>query len=1222
MFRTSLALLCLVAIGSGALFAQTPPYGGYANSQYSSGTSASDYIQSFWLKQGTTDLISNPNTGPSASPWNTFYSAITPANLSPGTQYTLELLMTASYAEYNKAWIDYNNDGAFDNTTEVLNTTPVYAAAGATAQINFTPPSGVGGLLRLRVRCVYATTQFDAYTSYTWGEAEDYLVNLGFAIATTSPLPTAAVGSAYSQVITATNGTVPYTWTLPVTGLPAGITATQTGNNLTLSGNPTTAGTANFNLQCTDSSATPKVATKAFAITVVPPPAAMPFTDNFGTDKGWQMGSTWTRGSATTYSAASPTRSEPGTDATSSTTDNMILGDTIGGDYAASMSATTWAVSPMVNCTTGTNVRVRFQRWLGNSIGSSVYIEVSNNGTTWNNVWNSTPAGGQSTINDTAWTLFSYDISTYANGFATVQVRFGVGPTGATVNTGWCIDDFEIYDAGPVLEVKEGGAGGTVITDNQAVGGLRDFGNVVVSTQSTPLTIAITNNGSSSITFGAFTKTGTNPGDFTYQASAMTNPLPVGQTTTFTIIFFATTTGVKTATLSIPHNAGGVSFEINLQGTAVLAPAGIIDVHLTSVAGPVIAHQASPTSTPRDFGNQDIAAGPTAAITIFVRNTGTGSLTMALPDLAGTWWNQYVVTTTGFTTVLAPGASTTFTVAFDPTVVQNALDAFARIVHNDSTQTSPYEVPVIGNGVAAVTGPSMVVHESTLTGTIIAHNAATTASPRDFGTQLVTGGPTAALSIFIQNSGTTALTLGMPVLGGANANQFVLSTVGFLTSVPAAGSTSFTVAFDPSSAGVKVATITYTHNDTTKTSPFIINVTGTGVTSAGIIGVKVGGAAGTTVTSPVPATGLLDFGSRDISAGASTAVQIYLQNTGTGSMTLGMPTLGGTGATQFVLSTTGFTTTLAAAGNTSFTIAFDPITIGVKVATVSFTHNGSGSGTPFVINVTGTGVNNSPAIAVREGTTSGPTVTSGAAAVTGGGRDLGSIDVAAGATAAAVIVIQNTGTQPLTLGTPTLAGTGATHFALNTTGFTTTVAAAGSTQFSVTFNPSSVGQKDAEIQFTHNDTTKPSPFLVPVKGLGTSATGVLISTVSLPAGDVGKPYTSTTLTATLGTGPYTWSMFGSTLPAGMNLSAAGVLDGTPTGAAGLFPITIRVTDSGGGTNDKTFSLAINGNATLSSGGGGGGSCVASQGQSQGWTYLLALAILASLAVSRRLLRKV
>ena len=131
---------------------------------------------------------------------------------------------------------------------------------------------------------------------------------------------------------------------------------------------------------------------------------------------------------------------------------------------------------------------------------------------------------------------------------------------------------------------------------------------------------------------------------------------------------------------------------------------------------------------------------------------------------------------------------------------------------------------------------------------------------------------------------------------------------------------------------------------------------------------------------------------------------------------------------------------------------------------------------------------------------------------------------------------------------------------------------------------------------------------------------MLISTVSLPAGDVGKPYTSTTLTATLGTGPYTWSMFGSTLPAGMNLSAAGVLDGTPTGAAGLFPITIRVTDSGGGTNDKTFSLAINGNATLAS--GGGGSCVASQGQSQGWTYLLALAILASLAVSRRLLRKV
>ncbi len=49
MFRTSLALLCLVAIGSGALFAQTPPYGGYTNVTYSSGTTASTTTSTtFW----------------------------------------------------------------------------------------------------------------------------------------------------------------------------------------------------------------------------------------------------------------------------------------------------------------------------------------------------------------------------------------------------------------------------------------------------------------------------------------------------------------------------------------------------------------------------------------------------------------------------------------------------------------------------------------------------------------------------------------------------------------------------------------------------------------------------------------------------------------------------------------------------------------------------------------------------------------------------------------------------------------------------------------------------------------------------------------------------------------------------------------------------------------------------------------------------------------------
>ena len=207
-----------------------------------------------------------------------------------------------------------------------------------------------------------------------------------------TPLPTAAQGSVYNQTITATNGTVPYTWTLPVTGLPTGLNAAASGNDLQISGTPTVPGTFQFTLTVTDSKAgTPDQAQRQFQITVVPPPAAMPFIDDFSTDKGWQLGTTWSRGPATAYTpSTSPPRSEPGTDY-SSTTDNNIIGDTIGGDYPLSQSATNWAISPMVNCSTGTNVKARIRRWLGNAIGTSVFVQVSNNGTTINAATGSAP---------------------------------------------------------------------------------------------------------------------------------------------------------------------------------------------------------------------------------------------------------------------------------------------------------------------------------------------------------------------------------------------------------------------------------------------------------------------------------------------------------------------------------------------------------------------------------------------------------------------------------------------------------------------------------------------------------------------------------------------------------------------------------------------------------------------------------------------------------------
>ena len=69
----------------------------------------------------------------------------------------------------------------------------------------------------------------------------------------------------------------------------------------------------------------------------------------------------------------------------------------------------------------------------------------------------------------------------------------------------------------------------------------------------------------------------------------------------------------------------------------------------------------------------------------------------------------------------------------------------------------------------------------------------------------------------------------------------------------------------------------------------------------------------------------------------------------------------------------------------------------------------------------------------------------------------------------------------------------------------------------------------------------------------------ITSSSSLPAGEIGKAYT-TTLSATGGTAPYTWIVSAGAPPAGLALSSAGILSGTPT-ASGTVSFTVKVTDA-------------------------------------------------------------
>jgi uncharacterized protein (TIGR03437 family) len=70
---------------------------------------------------------------------------------------------------------------------------------------------------------------------------------------------------------------------------------------------------------------------------------------------------------------------------------------------------------------------------------------------------------------------------------------------------------------------------------------------------------------------------------------------------------------------------------------------------------------------------------------------------------------------------------------------------------------------------------------------------------------------------------------------------------------------------------------------------------------------------------------------------------------------------------------------------------------------------------------------------------------------------------------------------------------------------------------------------------------------------------ITITTLALPDGVALANYTSATLQATAGTAPYQWTVVTS-LPAGLSLSSAGLLNGIPTSAS-LYSVTVQVQDS-------------------------------------------------------------
>ena len=94
----------------------------------------------------------------------------------------------------------------------------------------------------------------------------------------------------------------------------------------------------------------------------------------------------------------------------------------------------------------------------------------------------------------------------------------------------------------------------------------------------------------------------------------------------------------------------------------------------------------------------------------------------------------------------------------------------------------------------------------------------------------------------------------------------------------------------------------------------------------------------------------------------------------------------------------------------------------------------------------------------------------------------------------------------------------------------------------------------------------------------TVAAGVSTTFAAPPTAVVNTAY-SFTLTATGGTTPYTWSVNAGTLPAGLTLSSAGVISGTPT-TTGSSTFSVNVIDANNGIATTSITLVVTASVTF------------------------------------------
>jgi PKD repeat protein len=584
-----------------------------------------------------------------------------------------------------------------------------------------------------------------------------------------------------------------------------------------------------------------------------------------------------------------------------------------------------------------------------------------------------------------------------------------------------------------------------------------DFGNVNVTGGTNANTFTITNSGTGALNLTdnpRVTIGGTHASDFTLTTDANTPVASGGGTTTFTITFDPSATGLRSATVSIANNDDDENpYNFSIQGTGT-APEMDVSGNGVSIAD---GDDTPSTADDTDFGDVLVASGSNAN-TFTITNSGTGALNLTnnpRVTIGGTHASDFTLTTDANSPVASGGGTTTFTITFDPSAV--GLRSATVSIANDDADENPYNFSIQGTG----TGPEMDVSGN---GVSIADgdDSPSTADDTDFGSLLVASGSNAN-TFTITNSGTAALNLTnnpRVTIGGTHASDFTLTTDANTPVASGGGTTTFTITFDPSAPGLRTATVSIANDDADE-NPYNFSIQGTGTApEMDVSGNGVSIADGDDTPSTTDDT---DFGGVNVASGTN-ANTFTITNSGSAALNLTnnpRVTISGTHASDFTLTTDANTPVASGGGTTTFTITFDPSATGLRSATVSIANDDSDEN-PYNFSIQGTGC--VPDIAVN------PT-----------SKNFG--DVLLGSSASQTFVVSNTGCADVVVSATELIGANANQFAIVSGGGAFTLAPNATRNVVVSFNPASEGSKSATLRFANNDPDE-NPLDVSLTGNG------------------------------------------------------------------------------------------------------------------------------------------